>query len=176
MNIVISIFILLTGFAAFVFVLALFKRRDYNIEREIIIDTDTPRVFSYIKLLKNQDTFNKWVMADPGMQRTFTGTDGTVGFIYGWNSKKQAGEGEQEITAITEGSSMETEVRFVRPFVNVAKANMTTEALPGGKTRVKWTNASTMKYPMNIMLGTIEKMLAKDMDHSLGLLKKILEQ
>lgn len=175
MNIVISIFILLIGVASFAFVIALFKRKDYNIVREVVIDADTAKVFGYIKQLKNQDNFNKWVMADPDMQRTFTGTDGTVGFVYGWNSKKRAGEGEQEITALTEGKSMETEVRFVRPFANVAKANMTTEALPGGKTRVTWTNASTMKYPMNMMLGTIEKMLAKDMDHSLGLLKKILE-
>lgn len=38
-------------------------------------------------------------MLDPNMEKEFKGTDGTVGFIYGWNGNKEGGEGEQEIKA-----------------------------------------------------------------------------
>jgi uncharacterized protein YndB with AHSA1/START domain len=151
-------------------------RKAYTITREIIINAPLQQVFDYVKQLKNQDNFNKWVMVDPGMKRVFKGTDGTVGFIYGWNGNKKAGEGEVEIRSILEGKNIETEIRFVRPFPGIAHVNMVTEAVADNQTKVIWSNASTMKYPMNIMLSTIEKMLAKDMDTSLSNLKNILEK
>lgn len=176
MNILITILLVLAGIIVLFLLLALFMRKDYNIRREVIIDATLQKVFDYVKLLKNQDHFNKWVMTDPDMKRIFKGTDGTVGFIYGWNGNKKAGEGEQEIKAITEGKNIETEIRFVRPFTSTAYANMITEAVSDTQTKVIWSNASTMKYPLNIMLSGIEKILAKDMDTSLMNLKAILER
>lgn len=176
MNILITILLSIAGIIALLLLIALFMRKEYNIQREVLIHAPRERVFDYLKQLKNQDNFNKWVMADPDMKRTFTGTDGTVGFIYGWNGNNKAGEGEQEITAITEGTKIETEIRFVRPFAGVSYANLVTEPISGNETRVTWNNASSMKYPLNIMLSMIEKMLAKDMDTSLLALKNILEK
>jgi hypothetical protein len=86
------------------------------------------------------------------------------------------GEGEQKIKSIAEGKSIETEVRFIRPFASIAYANMAVEAISDNQTKVKWNNSSAMKYPMNIMVSMIEKMLAKDMDISLSNLKTILEK
>ena len=170
------IVLILAGIIAFLLLLALFTRKKYNVRRDIVIQAPRQKVFNYVKQLKNQDHFNKWVMVDPDMKRTFKGTDGTVGFIYGWNGNKKAGEGEQEITAIREDKSIETEIRFVRPITGVSFAKMTTESVSDNQTKVTWSNASIMKYPMNIMLGMIEKMLAKDMDASLLNLKGILEK
>jgi uncharacterized protein YndB with AHSA1/START domain len=175
MSILIILLIILAGLIVFPLIIGIFMRKEYNIKREVVINAPREKVFAYIRQLKNQDHFNKWVMVDPDMKRTFKGTDGTVGFIYGWNGNKRAGEGEQEITAITEGKSIETEIRFVRPFVSVASATMNTESVSENQTRVTWSNSSKMKWPLNIMLSMIEKMLAKDMDSSLGNLKKILE-
>ena len=115
-------------------------------------------------------------MADPGMKREFRGTDGTVGFIYAWNGNKDAGEGEQEVKAIAEGKNIETEIRFIRPFAGIAHAKMITESLSENETKVIWNTSSKMKYPLNIMLPMIVKMLEKDMDISLNNLKVILEK
>lgn len=175
MNTLITVLLALAGIVALFLILGLFMRKGYNIRREVIIDAPLQTVFDYIKHLKNQDNFNKWVMVEPEMNRDFKGTDGTVGFIYGWNGKK-AGEGEQEIKAIVEGKKVETEIRFVRPFAGVAHAGMATEPVSENQTKVTWSNASEMKYPMNIMLSMIEKMLEKDMDTSLSNLKAILEK
>lgn len=176
MNIVITILLVLVGIIALLLLFALFTRKKYDIHREVIINAPVQKVFDYLKQLKNQDNFNKWVMTDPGMKREFTGIDGTTGFIYGWNGNKHAGEGEQEIKAIVEGKSIATEIRFVRPFAAVAYANMITEAVSDHQTKVIWNNASTMKYPLNIMITMVEKMLAKDMYVSLVNLKGILEE
>jgi hypothetical protein len=176
MKILITILLVFLGIIALLLIIALFTRKEYNINREIIINAPQQKVFDYLKQLKNQDNFNKWVMADPSMKREFKGTDGTVGFIYGWNGNKNAGEGEQEIKAITEGKNIETEIRFVRPFAGIAYANMVIESVSDNQTKVTWSNSSEMKYPMNIMVSMIENMLAKDMDTSLTTLKNILEK
>lgn len=176
MSIFLLILLAFVAVIALLLILALFNRKDYLIRRSILIDAPNKKVFEYLKLLKNQDNFNKWVMADPEMKRMFRGTDGTVGFVYGWNGNKKAGEGEQEIKSIMEGRRIETEIRFIRPFAGVAKANLEIESVAANQTNVIWSNASTMKYPMNLMLFMIEKMLAKDMDTSLTTLKGILER
>lgn len=171
-----TLLLIIPGIIALVLITALFTRKKYNVYSEVIINAPRQKVFDYIKHLKNQDNFNKWVMVDPNMKREFKGTDGTVGFIYGWNGNKKAGEGELEIKAITEGKSIDTEIRFVRPFAGLAHVNMSTEAIAENQTKVSWSNVSKMTYPMNIMVSMIEKMLVKDMDTSLGNLKRILEK
>lgn len=176
MNSCILILLFLGGIIMLLLVVALFMRKEYFIRREMVINASVEKVFDYLKHLKNQDHFNKWVMTDPDMERNFKGTDGTVGFIYGWNGNKKAGEGEQQITQLIEGKKIATEIRFIRPFAAIAHADLDTEALSDQQTKVIWSNRSTMKYPMNLMIATIEKMLAKDMDESLSNLKTILEK
>lgn len=98
-------------------IIALFVKKDYTIEREISISKPKREVFDYIKHLKNQDNYSKWVMTDPSMKKDFKGTDGTVGFIYAWDSKdKNAGKGEEEIINLIEGEKLDVEVRFERPL------------------------------------------------------------
>jgi hypothetical protein len=176
MNILLTILAVLGGILVLALVLALFMNKKYNVQREIIVDAPLQKVFDFLKQLKNQDKFNKWVMLDRDMKKVFKGTDGTAGFIYGWNGNKQAGEGEQEIKNIVEGKKIETEIRFVRPFAAVAYANLLTEPVSDKQTKVTWTNAGTMKYPMNLMTSMMEKMLGKDMAVSLSNLKNILER
>ena len=171
-----TILLIVAGIIALPLIIALFLRKEYNSQAEIIINSPSEKVFEYLKHLKNQDNFNKWVMVDPGMKRNFIGTDGTVGFIYSWNGNKKAGEGEQEIKKITEGKNIETEVRFVRPMAAVAYASYIIESLPNNQTKVTYSNKGKMTYPMNIMTSMVEKMLTKDMSITLSSLKTILEK
>ena len=175
MSLFLVIILSLVGIIFLALIIGLFKRKDYNIIREIHIDTPSQVVFDYVKMLKNQDNFNKWVMVEPEMKKEFKGTDGTVGFIYAWNGKK-AGAGELEIKQLVEGKSIETEIRFIRPFVAIAEVKMTTEELSENQTKITWSNKSNMKYPLNLLLPLAEKILARDMDTSLGMLKNILEK
>ena len=142
----------------------------------IIINARCQKVFDYIKLLKNQDSFNKNAMTAPDRKREFKGTDGTVGYIYAWSGDKNAGVGEKEIKNIIEGRSIETEIRFVKPMVTSASIIMETEPLSPDQTKVSWSNTGTLKYPVNIMIPMMEKHVAKDMDSSLSTLKNILEK
>jgi hypothetical protein len=176
MNILITILLIIAGIIALLLVLAFFMKKEHYVKREIVIHAPCQKVFDFVKLLKNQDKFNKWAKADPGRNWEFKGTDGTVGFIISWNGDKTVGEGEKEIMNIQEGKSMETQIRFVRPMKTVANIIMETESLPGDHTKVSMSNSGTLKYPLNIMIPMVEKIFPKDMDISLSTLKTLLEK
>ncbi|KIC93576.1 SRPBCC family protein [Flavihumibacter solisilvae] len=182
MNVTLIVAVIVVSAIALLFLIALFTRRNYSIERSVLISRPVGEVFQYLRLLKNQDNYNKWVMIDPAMKKHFTGVDGSEGFIYRWDGYNKAGAGEQEIKSIVTDSSIKTEVRFSRPFKGVAKSLLETGSFDtppdtSGTTIVKWTFSSELKYPANILLllKLIEKTLSRDLEVSLANLKSNLE-
>lgn len=176
MNTIITILLVIAGIIALLLIIALFMKREHYVKREIIINAPRQKVFDYLKLLKNQDEFNKWAKTSPDRVREYKGTDGTVGFIYAWKGDKKAGKGEKEIMNLVEGKRIETEIRFVKPMVVTASVIMETESLSDDRTKVYMSNAGRLKYPMNIFIPMAEKNFPKDMDSSLSTLKNILEK
>lgn len=174
-----KILLVLLVLVAIPFVVALFVKKDYGMQREVQIDRPVAEVFAYIKLLKNQDNFSKWASMDPAMKKSFRGTDGTVGFVSAWESTNpDVGRGEQEITAIVEGQRIDYTLRFLEPFESTDKAYILTEAVAEGQTRVVWGFDGHMAYPMNLMLLLMdfEQMLGSDFEQGLATLKTLLEQ
>jgi len=177
MNTVITILLIVVGIIALLLIIALFMKREHYVNREIIINAPLQKVFDFLKLLKNQDQFNKWATADKiNRKEEFKGTDGTVGFIYSWSGDKSAGQGEKEIMNIVEGKRIETEIRFIKPMRVSAGVIFETKSLSENQTKVNLINKGTLKYPLNIMIPMAEKKFPKDMDASLSTLKNILEK
>ncbi len=179
MKILKSILLAVAALVAITLVVALFIDQDYHVEREIVINQPKQEVFNYVKYLKNQDNYSKWATMDSEMKKTYTGTDGTVGFVSRWEStNEEVGVGEQEIKGITEGEKLDFELRFYEPFEATDKAFMTTESLSDNSTKVKWGFNGHMAYPMNLMLLFInmEEMLGNDLQQGLDNLKTVLEK
>ncbi len=159
-------------------VVAAFVKKDYAVQREIVINQPKQEVFDYIKMLKNQNNYSVWSKMDPDMKKSYRGTDGTVGFVSAWDSKKEdVGKGEQEIKKISEGKRLDFELRFIKPFEATEQSYMTTESVNESSTKVKWGFDGHMAYPMNIMLlfMDMEAMIGKDLENGLKNLKKELE-
>ena len=92
---------ILLAIVAIVVILVLVAPKKYHLSRSIQINRPIGEVFEYLKYIKNQDHWSPWIKRDPDMKQTFTGEDGTVGFVSHWESDhKQVGVGEQEITLI----------------------------------------------------------------------------
>jgi len=179
MEIIFIILAIIASIILLLLVIALFVKKEYSIEREIVINQPTSKVFDYIKSLRNQDSFSKWATIDPNMKKEYTGTDGTVGFVSAWESdNKNVGKGSQEIIKITDGDRVDFSIHFIKPFEGLAKAYMSTESKGENQTLVKWGFASGMKYPMNLMLllMNLEKMLGNDLQIGLNNLKTKLEK
>ncbi|GEO09087.1 SRPBCC family protein [Segetibacter aerophilus] len=177
MKMLVKILVVIVIIVGVVLIMALFVNKHYTIQREITVNKPKQEVFNYIKHLKNQDNFSKWVMQDPGMKKDFKGTDGTIGFVYAWDSQdKNAGKGEQEIVNIKEGEKLDVEVRFEKPFAGVAHTPFATEAVSENQTKVTWGMTGENPYPRNIMNLFMDKMMGKDIEASLTNLKGILEK
>lgn len=176
MHILITILLIVAGLIALLLILAAFMKKAHYVKRDIIINTTAQKAFDYLKLLKHQDEFNEGAMAGTDRKREYRGTDGTVGFIYAWSGDKDAGEGEKEIKGLVEGKRIDMEIRFVKPMQVRAYIVMETEALSNGQTKVSWSNAGTLNYPLNALIPMMERSVAKGMDRSLLTLKSILEK
>jgi len=178
MKIVFIILIALLSLVALLLLVGLFMKKEYHVSREVVINKPKHSVFEYIKLLKNQNKYSVWATMDANMKTEFTGTDGTAGFVSAWDSQdKNVGKGEQEILKVVEGEKVDYEIRFIKPFESTSDASMTTASVNENQTKVSWAFTGKMKYPMNLMLLSMdmEKMLAPDLENGLINLKAILE-
>jgi len=175
MNTLFTILVVIAGLITLILIAGLFMKKEHYVRRELVINAPLQKVFAFLRLLNNQDKFNKWARTDPDRIWEYKGTDGTVGFIISWKGNKKAGEGEKEIMNIIEGKRIETEIRFVKPMKVTASVIMETESISENQTKVSLINTGIMNYPMNIFIPMAEKNFPKDMDESLASLKSILE-
>lgn len=158
------------------FIIALFVPRSYTVSVSEIINQPQEVVFNYVRMLENQKDYSVWVLADPDLNPEIIGTDGMVGAIQRWNSMlSNVGEGEQEIIALSP-YRMDVELRFKRPFEDVATAANIFEGVSANQTRLTSEFYSTDSYPMNFVSWFFgRKMIQKAQIENLQNIKKILE-
>jgi uncharacterized protein YndB with AHSA1/START domain len=162
MKIVKKLLIGIAGIIALIMLVAAFVKKDFAVEREVVINKPRAEVYNYLKMLKNQDNWSVWAKMDPNMKKTYRGTDGTVGFVSAWEGNSDVGSGEQEIKAMQENTRIDYELRFIKPWESTSPVYMTLEDAAAGSTKLKWAISGKMTYPTNIM------MLFMDMDAALG--------
>ncbi|MDA6072734.1 SRPBCC family protein [Flavobacterium sp. AC] len=179
MGIIKKILAILILVLAIVLIAAYCMPKNYAVEREIIINRPVDTVFNYVRNLKNQNEFSVWANLDPKIKTTYTGTDGAVGSKSTWESDvKEVGVGEQEITKITQGKRIDFALRFKKPMEDTAVGFISTEAVAGNQTKVKWGINGVIPYPMNIMLPMMkmDHMIGNDLQKGLENLKNKLEE
>ncbi len=173
----VTLLYIIIGIILLIVILALIAPKSYEVSRSITINRPLSEVFTYLKSLKNQDNWSPWAERDPNMKKTFTGTDGEVGFISAWESDhKQVGTGEQEVTGIIENEAINSQLRFLKPFKSTSDAYLRVAEASGG-TNVTWGFAGTNKFPINIMMlfMNMEKAIGGDFEQGLAKLKTTLE-
>lgn len=167
---------------AFVFIKALTLEKVSKIERSVLIENTSADVFAYVLLLRNHNYFNKWIMADPALEISYTGVDGTVGFTSSWKSAvKSVGEGQQSIASVLPGKRIDYDLTFIKPFSGTAKVYLTVEAESADSkalSRVTWGFTNDRNFVAKLMQSVfnMEKMLGKDLEISLNNLKHLLEK
>ena len=160
-----------------IILLALMAPKTYNVSRSITVNKPIAEVFNYIKYIKNQDEWSPWAKKDPNMKQEHTGTDGEVGFINKWEGNKNVGIGEQEIKKITVNKSVDTQLRFYKPWKSQSDAYLTVDEIDANTTKLVWGFSGHNKPPSNILFlfFNIDKTVGKDYEEGLIDLKRILE-
>lgn len=168
---------ILAAIVALFLLTALLVKKEFSLEKKILISRTQQEVYDYLKLIRNQEKYSVWVMRDPHINIVYTGTDGTVGFRSSWTSNdKNVGVGEQEIIKLSEGVSTEVEIRFKKPFEATNWAKTTLSANSENETLLTQQFYGRSTYPMNIMNLFMDKLVGKDMLQNLVNLKTNLEK
>jgi hypothetical protein len=177
MTIFINILLVIAAIIVIFLIIALLVKKDFTLEKQVVINRPKADVFNYLKLIKNQEYYSVWVMKDTNIKIVYTGTDGTVGFTSSWTSNdKNVGIGEQQIIQMNDGESMEVEIRFKKPFEAINYAHTTVTAISTAQTKVSNLFYGKSKFPMNVMNLFMDKLVGKDMQQNMENLKKNLEQ
>ena len=151
--------------------------KEMLIEKNVSVNKNINEVFNFLKETRNQDKFSVWNMKDPTMKKTYSGIDGTKGFIYSWDStNKNVGAGSQEIVNISEGSRIDYELRFTRPMQNIGSSAFVINKINEANTSVTWKFQSPTKFPMSLFAPIFKNLLGKQIGQSLQTLKVLLEQ
>jgi hypothetical protein len=176
MQILLNLIWIIVAILIIILLAAAFVKKDFRLEKQVTINQPAAVVYNYIKLIRNQEKYSVWVMKDPNIKIVYTGTDGTIGFTSSWVSKdKNVGIGEQEIKKITEGESVEVEIRFKKPFEATNQALTIVKALDANTCNLSNVFTGTSKYPMNLMNLFMDNLVGKDMQQNLENIKKNLE-
>ena len=160
-------------------VTALFTKKEYTLKREIVINRPKDGVFDYIRYLKNQEDYSKWLKLDPNTKIEYKGApDGKPGAILAFSSKdNRTGTGEWETKNIIENNKLDFELRFLKPFKFTAGGHMAVYPVSPDETRLEWVYNSGMNWPMNFMLLFLDmdKLVGNDIAFSLQNIKRNLE-
>jgi hypothetical protein len=177
MEIVLIIAGIILGLIFLFLLAALFAGKEFTVQRQIVINASNREVFSYLSLLSNHRSFSKWTTKDPAKPAPSRGTDGTVGYVLGWdNYKDKAGIGELEIKGIQQNRRIDLEHHYQKPVKGFARASLITVP-EQGNTLVKWVYNGVSPYPLNLLTSIMDmdKLIGKDLDKGLVQLKKQLE-
>lgn len=169
------LFVLLTIVVIFL-VIPLFVDSDFKVSRTITINHPKVAIFDYLKHLKNQEKYGVWNLMDPDMKKSYSGTDGEVGFVYSWDSQMEdVGAGEQEIIEINEYDNIKYELRFKRPWEGTNYAQFDLDGT-NGTTNVTWSISGSVPYPFNFfnLFMDMDEMIGKDLEKGLENLNKEL--
>jgi len=149
--------------------------KHFTIEQDIIINKPRVVVFDYLKMTKTNNGWNPWMQKDPEVVQTFTGEEGTVGFINAWSGNKEIGIGEQEITDLIPNERINLELRFIKPMKITHKAHFTTETVGEEQTKVTWVMEGSSPFPYNLICFFMQKQVKKEFAQGLNNLKITLE-
>ncbi|RFM25661.1 SRPBCC family protein [Deminuibacter soli] len=160
-----------------VLIIAAFTGTAWSYEKSIVIQAPVSTVWTHVNSLAALNEWSPWAGKDPAMKKEFSGTDGTPGASFAWDSQqKNVGAGSQTIVKVVNESALDTRIDFLRPFKGVADATVAIAPETGG-TRATWKIKSSTPYPMNIIkvFGVIEKNMDRDFNAGLTKLKALSE-
>lgn len=167
----ILLLILVVGFV----VLGLVAKKEYHIERSIVIKAPKEVVFRQMVEYRNWPNWSPWYEMEPTMKIDYKEPDGQVGSGYHWVGKDM-GEGEISTTEI-QGTTMKCAMHFIKPFKSDPTSYFKAEDIGNGETKATWGFDNKLGFAMSAFatLMGMEKMLNKNFDRGLELMKKHVE-
>ena len=149
----------------------------YTVERSVTMDAPAERIYEQIADFHNWTNWSPWEDVDPELKRSYSGAEAGTGAVYGWSGNRKAGQGRMEITAATQPSRVQIDLRFEKPFKARSDTHFTISS-EGSGSRVTWTMIGQKTLMTKVMgiFTSMDKMIGPDFEKGLGRLKTTTEQ
>lgn len=165
------------GLIALILILAAAAGTKWTYEKAVLINAPLERVWENVQGLHATNRWNPWMEKDPNIKTEYSGTDGTPGARFAWDSQvKDVGAGNQTIVRVIPRAELHTAIEFLRPFKGKGDGYVRVWE-ESGAVKALWGIESSTPYPMNIikLFGVIEKNMDRDFSRGLGKLKALCE-
>ncbi|WP_326984901.1 SRPBCC family protein [Chryseobacterium sp. MYb264] len=150
-------------------------RKNYHFEKSVVIEAPCEKVWEHIASTKEMNVWNPFAKADPNIQITYSGIQGTVGDAYHWKGNDEVGEGEETITEVIPNKKLSCNLHFIKPWEGVAKTKFILTPEEKG-TRVTWAIDNELTTGMKLLKPMMDMQMGKMFGQGLDELKVISEK
>lgn len=148
------------------------RRVAYHVERALVMSATPQAVFERVKELRSWHEWSPWLAHDPKTVLSYSEQSDVAGAWYGWESAI-VGSGRLEHRHLEEGTRIEQQLQFFRPWKSEASVEWQFRPLEGG-TEVVWAMNSSLPWLLSFMKPMMERMIGLDYSHGLNLLHQRL--
>ncbi len=145
----------------------------YEVSRTALIPAPAEEIFPLVNNFHEWTKWSPWEAVDPGMERSYAGSEAGVGARYSWSGNRKAGSGTMEIVDTAEPTNIGIRLEFTKPFksVNPTRFTFTPE---GDGTRVTWTMTGENKGIGKVfaLFMNMDKLVGQDFEKGLASLSK----
>ncbi len=146
-----TIFIILLALVGIILVLGLLGKKEYRVERSLVIPASASVVYANVSDLNNHAKWSPWREMDPDMKEEVTGEPGSVGQKASWSSNNgNVGNGSQEIIALGKDKMVRTALVFTSPWESTSTGTFDLVEENGG-TKVVWGVEGENAFMMRVM-------------------------
>ena len=152
------------------------KPDSFRVQRTVLINAPSDKVFPLINDVKAFTTWSPFDKKDPAMKRTFGAVTAGKGATYAWEGNKDVGQGSMEIVESGPRKVL-IKLDIVKPFEAHNMAEFLLEP-KGDSTSVTWAVYGPSPY-MSKVMGTfmnIDDMIGRDFEKGLADLKAAAEK
>lgn len=171
-------FYLIIAIITFFAFLHAWARKDYDVNRTVVINRPREEVFNYVRQLKKQPLWNPWFQRDTSASMKYKGEDGKPGASFYWNGNSKVGEGIQRIVKAKQGRVLETKILFIKPVKVNALTYFGVKEIEEEKSKMVWGVRGHLAFPLTIisLVYSPEKALGENFEKGLRELKQLLEK
>ncbi|MCU4177793.1 SRPBCC family protein [Carboxylicivirga sp. N1Y90] len=145
----------------------------YHVKRSITVKASKDKAFNLVADFNSWKSWSPWLCMEPEAEVNITNNGVNVGAINSWVGEL-VGSGEIEHLGIEDNSSIDQEIRFIKPFKSKSKVYWSFTDKDDG-CEVTWGMQGKMPFLFKFMAKNMEPWIGMDYDRGLKMIKDLLE-
>ncbi len=173
---ILTILLILAALVVLFLAIAATRPAAFVCERSIVIAAPAQAIYPHIDNFHNWRAWSPYEKLDPNAKHTYSGPESGVGAAMTWSGSSKMGEGSTTITRTMPNQHIDIKLVMVRPFACTNDVQFILDPHPSG-TKVTWHMAghyNLISKAMEMVIN-MDKMVGKDFEHGLQLLKSLVE-